>query len=67
MFSITIGYSKTYLKPLKKRPKIGFQDGLLLNAERVLQNAPRERSAILSTCIKLRSVFKTFVLSIFEI
>ena len=31
----------------------------------VLQNAPREHSAILSTFIKLPLVFKTFVLSIF--
>ena len=33
---------------------------------KVLQNAPREHSAILSTFIKLSFVFKTFVLSIFE-
>ena len=32
----------------------------------VLQNAPREHSAILSTCIRLPSVFKTFVFPIFE-
>ena len=32
----------------------------------MLQNAPREHSAILSTFIKLPFVFKTFVLSIFE-
>ena len=31
----------------------------------MLQNAPREHSAILSTFIKLPFVFKTFVLSIF--
>ena len=31
-----------------------------------MQNAPIEHSAILSTCIKLPFVFKTFVLSIFE-
>ena len=31
-----------------------------------MQNAPREHSAILLTCIKLPSVFQTFVLSIFE-
>ena len=30
----------------------------------MLQNAPREHSAILSTFIKLPFVFKTFVLSI---
>ena len=33
---------------------------------KVLQNAPREHSAMLSTFIKLPFVFKTFVLSIFE-
>ena len=33
---------------------------------KVLQNAPREHSAILSTFIKLPFVFKTFVLSLFE-
>ena len=33
---------------------------------KVLQNAPREHSAILSTFIKLPFVIKTFVLSIFE-
>ena len=32
----------------------------------VLQNATRERSAMLSTCIKLPFVIKIFVLSIFE-
>ena len=32
-----------------------------------MQNAPREHSAILLTCIKLPSVFKTFVLAIFEL
>ena len=32
-----------------------------------MQNAPREHSAILSTCIKVPSVFKTFVLFIFEL
>ena len=32
-----------------------------------LQNAPREHSAILSTFIKLLFVFKTFLLSIFEL
>ena len=42
-------YSKTCLKqPPKRRPKIGFQDRLSLNAgHKVLQNAPREYSAIL--------------------
>ena len=31
-----------------------------------MQNAPKEHSAILSTCIKLPSAFKSFVLSILE-
>ena len=61
-------YSKTCLKcPLKKKTKIGFQDLLSLNAGqkncRMLQG---EHSAILWTFIKLPSVIKTFVLSIFE-
>ena len=33
---------------------------------KVLQNVPREHSAILPIFIKLPFVFKTFVLSIFE-
>ena len=61
-------YSKTCVKrPLSKRPKIGFQDQLLLNAGqkfcRILQ---WEHSAILLTFIKLPFVIKIFVLSIFE-
>ena len=62
-------YSKTrlYKRSLSKRPKIGFQDQLWLNAGRkyyrMLQG---EHSAILSTCIELPHGFKTFILSIFE-
>ena len=61
-------YSKTCVKwPLSKRLKIGFQDQLSLNADqkycRMLQG---EHSAILWTCIKLPTVNKIFVLSIFE-
>ena len=61
-------YSKTYVRrPHSKRPKIGFQDKLSLNAgqtySRMLQG---EHSAILSTFIKLPFVIKIFVLSIFE-
>ena len=61
-------YSKTCLRrPLSKRPKIGFQDQLLLNAGqmycRMLQG---EHSAIRSTFIKLPFVIKIFVMSIFE-
>ena len=33
---------------------------------KLLQNAPREHSSILSTCIKLTSVFKNFVFPFFE-
>ena len=51
-------YSKTFLKrPLKKDKNWVFKTGY-----RLIQ----EHSAILSTCINLPSVFKTFVLSIFE-
>ena len=46
-----------------KRPKIGFQDQLSLNWG---QKYCRMHSAILSTFIKLRTVIKFLVLSIFE-
>ena len=45
---------------------IFFMTDYRLMQVKVLQNALREHSAILSTCIKLPSVFKTFVLSNFE-
>ena len=55
-------YSKTCLKrPLKKKTKTDSQC-----RSKVLQNAPREHSAILSAFIKLPFVFKTLLLSIFE-
>ena len=58
-------YSKACVKwPLSKRPKIGYQDQLSLNAGQKLQG---EHSAILSTLIKLLFVIKIFVLSIFEL
>ena len=54
-------YSKTYVKLLlSNRPKNCFQDGLSLNA------GQKQHSVILSTCIKLPVIIKTFVLSIFE-
>ena len=61
-------YSKTCVKqPLSKRPKVGFQDQLSLNAGqnycRMLQG---EHSAILLIFIKLPFVLKIFGLSIFE-
>ena len=52
-------YSETCVKwPLSKRPKIGFQDQLSLNAG--------QHSVILLTFIKLPFVIKIFVVSIFE-
>ena len=54
-------YSKTCLKHhLKRRPKIGFQDRVWVNTRQVLRSGPGELSAILSTCIKLLSAFKTY-------
>ena len=52
---------------LKRRPNIGFQDRLLVNAgQKYCRMLQGEHSAILSTFIKLPFVFKTFVLSMFE-
>ena len=61
-------YSKTYVKwPLSKRPKIGFQNQLLLNAgQKYCRMLQGEHSAILLTFIKLPFAIKIFVLSIFE-
>ena len=61
-------YSKTCVKrPLSKRPKIGFQDQLSLNAgQKYCRMLQVEHSAILSTFIKIPFVIKMFVLSIFE-
>ena len=60
-----LAYSKTREKrPLSKRPKIRFQDQLLLNAgQRYCRMLQWEHSAILLTSIKLRFVIKIFVLS----
>ena len=53
--------------PLSKRPKIGFQDKLSLNAgQRYCRMLQGEHSAILLTFIKLPFVIKIFVLSNFE-
>ena len=56
-------FSKTCLKwPLSKRPKIGFQDQLSLNAgQKYCRMLQGEHSAILSTFIKLPFVIKIFV------
>ena len=52
---------------LSKRPKIGFQDQLSLNAgQKYCRMLQGEHSAIFSTFIKLPIVIKIFVLSIFE-
>ena len=61
-------YSKTCVKgPLKKKTKNWFSKPIITKCRsKVLQNAPREHSAILLTFIKLPFVFKTFVLYIFE-
>ena len=61
-------YSKTCVKrPLSKRLNTGFQDQLLLNAgQNYCRMLQREHSAILLSFIKLPSVIKIFVLSIFE-
>ena len=61
---ITVTVKPALSSHSKIRPKIGFQDAKCRS--KVLQNAPREHSAILSTFIKLPFVFKTFILSIFE-
>ena len=60
-------YSKTCVKwPLSKRPEIGFQNQLSLNAGQKYCGMLMEYSAILSTFIKLPFVIKIFVLPIFE-
>ena len=63
-----IMYSKTCVKrPLSKRPQIGFQDQISLNAgQKYCRMFQGEHSAIRSTFIKLPFVIKIFVLSIFE-
>ena len=67
VLSETERYIKTCLKrPLKKDQNLVFKTDYRLMQVKVLQNDPREHSAILSTCIKLPSVFKIFVLSMFE-
>ena len=55
-------YSKTCVKgPLSKRPKIGFQDKLSLNAgQKYCRMLQGEHSAILLTFIKLPFVIKFF-------
>ena len=47
-------------------PKLVFRTDYAKCKSNVLQNAPGEHSAILSTFIKLPFVFKTLVLSISE-
>ena len=53
---------------LSKRPKIGFQYQLSLNAgQRYCRMLPLDHSVRLSTFIKLPIVIKIYVLSIFEL
>ena len=61
-------YSKTCVKwPLEKRPKIGFQDQLSLNAgQKYCMILQGEHSATLLTFIKLPFAIEIFVLSVFE-
>ena len=61
-------YSKTCVKrPLSKRPNIGFQGQLSLNAgQKYCRMLQGEHSAILSTFIKIPIVIKIFVFSISE-
>ena len=61
-------YSETCVKqPISKRPKIGFQDQLSLNAgQKYCRMLQGEHSAILLICFKLPFVIKIFVLSIYE-
>ena len=63
-----IRYSKTCVKrPLSKRPKIGFQDQLSLNAgQKYCRMLQGEHSAILLTFIKLPFVIKVFCFVYFE-
>ena len=58
-----LNYSKNCVKrPLSKRPKIGFQDQLLLNAgQKFCRMLLLEHSAILLTFINLPIVIKIFV------
>ena len=50
----------------KRRPKIGFQDQLSLNAGQKYCRMLKEHSAILFTFIKLPFAIKIFVLPIFK-
>ena len=66
--TLKIKYSKTGVKrPLSKRPQIGYQDQLSLNAgQKYCRMLQEEHSAMLSTFFKLPFVIKIFVSSIFE-
>ena len=62
---LVIQYKTCVKRPLSKRPHIGFQDQLLLNAgQKYCKMLQWQHSAILSTLIKLPFVFMIFVLSI---
>ena len=65
---LLLEYKKTCVKrSLSKRPKVGFQYQLSLNAgQKYCRMLKWEHSEILSTFIKLPFVINIFVLSIFE-
>ena len=67
MFCSPSKYSKTCVKqPFSKRPQIGFQDRLSLNAgQKYCRMLQGEHSAILSTFIQLPFVIKMFVFAFF--
>ena len=65
MYLWTVKYTvKRVLSGHSKRPKIGIEDQLSLNAGQ--KYCRMLHSAVLSTFIKLPFVIKVFVLSIFE-
>ena len=67
MQKVKISFDYAVKRPLSKRPKIGSQDQLSLNAgQKYCRMLQWEHSAIFPTFIKLPSVIKIFVLSIFE-
>ena len=67
MLMLTITVKPVLSGHSKRTPKNGFQYQLSLNeGQKYCRMLQWEHSAILSTCIKLQSVFNTFVLSIFE-
>ena len=71
--TVLLEHPKHTVKPVlnghsKRRPEIGFQDCLLLNAgQKYCRMLQREHSAIFLTCIKLPYTIKIFVLSFLSV